>query len=157
MERRQEKKRKVWGAEVRNHKDKEWTVAGIECTPTRAHEGRRLRLVGATSHKTMVLPGKECESEDEEREVNNLDVDMLAELFSHLSQKERCEVMLVCKQWKIAAGESKKWKKVDMLWKRSWLTGGMMLTVLRVAQEIRIRPGCDDDQITVSDFSAGRE
>ena len=134
MERRQEKKRKVWGAEVRNHKDKEWTVAGIECTPTRAHEGRRLRLVGATSHKTMVLPGKECELEDEERQLKNLDVDMLAEVFSHLSQKERCEVMLVCKQWEIAAGESKTlWKKVDMLWKRSWITGGMMHMVLRVA------------------------
>lgn len=176
MERRQEKKRKVCGADVRAL-DKEWTVAGIESTAIGARECGRLRSVSATSHEAVVLPGKESEPEDAERQLKHLDVDMLAEVFSHLSQKERCEVMLVCKHWENAAGESSTlWKKVDMLWKRRWLTGGMiggmtggmtggltggltggmMLRVLRGAQEIRIRPGCDNDQITVSAIRAGR-
>ena len=107
------------------------------------------QLTGIGSDQQTELLSTDCSgSEVEERELRNLNVDQLVEVFSSLPQEDLVEVMAMCRHWRTAVREGAVvWQKVRV--HREWSKestpeerekdGGnqILIWALQIAEEVR--------------------
>ena len=119
-----------------------------------------LQIIDVVSQDGGVLAGEGDDIEEKWGRLRDLDEDMLAEVFSYLSQRQRIEVMLLNKRWEKAMREGHvQWRKVKVVrkwnmevYQRGYRGSGVVTneTILRVL-------GAAEDIIFSTNFKSGRE